>query len=167
MNTELALVEIEECRAAMHRLVDSQFDLMVECLQTGKPFPRRDVVLPLSTAPSRFKGSKPTAVIFPDGRRLEVTKWKAAVTAILQGCVDTPPYGDRLMAIRGKVMGRRRTILGASPQGMDAPLEITPDLFMESKFDTESLLYALTKLVLDPVGYDYGGIRIQLHQAER
>lgn len=50
-----------------------------------------DTVLPLSTAPSRFKRSKPVAVIFPDGRRLEVTKWKAAVTAIFQECATTTP----------------------------------------------------------------------------
>lgn len=165
MNTEKLLAEVQECRDEMHRVVDARFDLIVECIRSGKPLPKPDTVLPLSTAPSRFKRSKPVAVIFPDGRRLEVTKWKAAVTAIFQECANTTPYGDRLMAIRGKVMGRQRTILGASPQGMNVPLEIMPGLYMEGKFDTESLIYALTKRVFEPIGYDYGEILIQLHQA--
>lgn len=69
------------------------------------------------------------------------------------------------MAIRGKVMGRQRMILGASPQGMNVPMEIMPGLYMEGKFDTESLIYALTKRVFEPIGYGYGEILIQLHQA--
>lgn len=89
MNTEKLLAEVQECRGEMHRVVDARFDLIVECIRSGKPLPKPDTVLPLSTAPSRFKRSKPVAVIFPDGRRLEVTKWKAAVTAIFQECANT------------------------------------------------------------------------------
>ncbi|MCM1232229.1 MAG: hypothetical protein NC489_19065 [Ruminococcus flavefaciens] len=165
MNTEEMLAELEGCRTAMHRLVDAQIDLVVESIQNGKPFPARDIILPLSAAPAQFKGSKPEAVIFPDGRRVEVTKWKTAVTAILQDCANTPPYGERLMAIRGKVLGRQRVILAATPERMDAPLEICPELFMEGKFDTESLLYVLTKRILDPVRYSYIGISIQLRKS--
>ena len=162
MRPDLALAKAEECHASMHRLVDEYIDRIVRCIQTGDPLPPQETILPLTTAPYRFKGTKPAAVIFPDGRRVEVTKWRSAVTVILQECANTPPYGERLMDIRGKVMGRQRTILANSPKGMDAPLEIGPELFMEGKFDTESLLYALTKRVLDPVAYHYGGISIQL-----
>lgn len=164
MTTEELLAKTQECRAEMHRIVDAKFDLIVDSIRAGKPYTRQNTVLSLSTAPSRFKGSKPKVVIFADERRLEVTKWRSAVTAILQECVNTMPYGDRLMAIRGKILGRQRTILGDSPQGMNVPLEIVPGLYMEGKFDTEALLYVLTKRILDPVGYDYGGIRIQLRQ---
>ncbi len=167
MNTELTQAEIEECRTALHRMVDEHFDLVIQSLQTGEPLPQRETVLSLSTDPRQFKGTKPAAVIFPDGRRVEVTKWRAAVTIILRECANTPPYGERLMSIREKVMGRQRTILSASSKGMDAPLEIGPELFMEGKFDTEALLYALTKRVLAPVGYSYSGISVQLRQTGR
>ena len=162
MNIEKVLAEIEGCRERMHRIVDEKFDMAVQGIITGKGMP--DEAVALSAPPSHFKGTKPAAVIFPDGRRVGAATWRKAVTAILQDCMDTPVSGGRLMAIRGKVMGRQRVILGASPEGMDAPLEIGQDLFMEGKFDTGSLLYVLTKRVLEPAGYDYGRISIQLRR---
>lgn len=167
MNTELTQAEIEECRAALHRIVDEHFDLAIQHLKTGEPLPQRETVLPLSTDPRRFKGTKPAVIIFPDGRRVKATKWRTAVTLILRECANTPPYGERLMSIRGFVLGRQRTFLGVSPDGMDAPLEIGPELFMEGKFDTEALLYTLTKRIFDLVGYNYRGISVQLRQTER
>ena len=71
------------------------------------------------------------------------------------------------MSMRGWIMGRQRTFLAANPDGMDVPLEIRPGLFMEGKFDTEALLYTLTKRIFDPVGYNYRGISVQLRQKER
>lgn len=162
MDIEKALAEIEACRERMHRMIDEKFDMAVQGIKTGKSMP--DAAVPLSAPPYRFKGTKPAAVIFPDGRRVEAATWRKAVTAILQDCMDTPVSGGRLMAIRGKVMGKQQVILGASPEGMDAPLEIGQGLFMEGKFDTESLLYVLTKRVLEPAGYDYGRLSIQLRR---
>ena len=71
-----------------------------------------------------------------------------------------------LMELRGKVMGRQRTILAASPEKMHAPLEIDKELYMESYYDTASLLYVLKNRVLDEVGYNYSGIRVQLRQEQ-
>ena len=170
MNTEMVLMTLEEAekrRAELHNLVDASFDRIVQYIQAEGPFLWQSGVLPLSTDPRQFKGTKPAAVIFPDGRRVEVTKWRDAVTLILRECANTPPYGERLMSIRGRVMGRQRTFLADSPKGMDAPLEIRPELFMEGKFDTEALLFTLTKRVLDPVGYSYSGISVQLRQTGR
>lgn len=167
MKIDSALGEVEECRTAIHQLVDAHFDRIIQSIQTGEHLEQRAVCLSLSASPHRFKGTKPVAVIFSDGRRLEVAEWRTAITAILQECVNTPPYGERLMDIRGKVMGRQRTILDASPQGMDAPLEIGPELFMEGKFDTESLLYVLTRRIFDPVGYDYSKISIEFGRLGR
>ena len=161
MKIDSALAEIEECRAAMHQLVDARIDQIIRNIQTGKPLEQRAVILSLSASPHQFKGTKPAAVIFPDGRRLEAAKWRTTVMAILQECASTPPYGKRLMEIRGKVMGRQRMLLAASPKGMNVPLEIEPGLFMEGKFDTESLLYILTRRIFNPVGYDYSKIYIE------
>ena len=70
------------------------------------------------------------------------------------------------MELRGKVMGRQRTILAASPEKMHAPLEIDKELYMESYYDTASLLYVLKNRVLDEVGYNYSGICVQLRQEQ-
>lgn len=69
---------------------------------------------------------------------------------------------ERLMSIRGKVFGRQRVLLGDTPSDMVAPLEISEGLYLESRFDTESLLYVLTRRVLAPVGYNYNEVLIQL-----
>lgn len=37
---------------------------------------------------------------------------------------------------------------------------------MESYYDTASLLYVLKNRVLDEVGYNYSGIRVQLRQEQ-
>lgn len=63
-------------------------------------------------------------------------------------------------------MGRQCTILAASPEKMHAPLEIDKDIYMESYYDTGTLLYVLKNRVLDEVGYDYSGIRVRFQQEQ-
>ena len=67
----------------------------------------------------------------------------------------------RLETIRGKVFGRNRLLFSDSGRGMDVPLEVYPNMFLESKFDTETLLNVITKRIFDPIGYDYSGIRLK------
>ena len=49
---------------------------------------------------------------------------------------------------------------------MHAPLEIDKDLYMESYYDTATLLYVLKNRVLDEVGYNYSGIRVRFRQEQ-
>ena len=72
-----------------------------------------------------------------------------------------------LMGLRGKVLGRQRAILAASPEKMHAPLEIGKDLYMESYYDTATLLYVLKNRVLDAIGYDYSGICVRLQPEQK
>lgn len=60
------------------------------------------------------------------------------------------------------MMGHSRAILGAAPGNMDHPLKIGEGLYLESKYDTQTLLYVLVERVLPPIGYDPIGIRIVL-----
>lgn len=50
---------------------------------------------------------------------------------------------------------------------MHAPLEIDKNLYMESYYDTASLLYVLKERVLDAVGYDYSGICVRLQPEQK
>ena len=45
-------------------------------------------------------------------------------------------------------------------------VEIDKELYMESYYDTASLLYVLKNRVLDEVGYNYSGICVQLRQEQ-
>ena len=132
MNLKAMLDEVESCRIEMHRLVDAQFDLMVRCIENGTPLSQADTILPLTAPPAMFKGKKPKTIIFSDGRRVEVSRWKTVAVVILRNCLDTPGVGERMMAIRGKVLGRQRTILAATPKGMNVPLEINPEMFFNT-----------------------------------
>ncbi len=119
-------------------------------------------ILKLSASCYCFKGKKPVAVIFPDGRRVSVATWKKAAEVILKDCANMPSSCERLIENRDKIMGRKCLILGSSPKGMNTPLEIGNALFMEAQFDTKTLIYVLTQRILKPTGYDYGKILIEL-----
>jgi len=122
--------------------------------------------LPLTASSAAFKGEKPESLLFPGGREVKTPTWKTAVLAIMQDCNEDPVIHAHLMGLRGKVLGRQRTILAASPEKMHAPLEIDKDLYMESYYDTATLLYVLKNRVLDEVGYNYSSIHVRLRQEQ-
>ena len=150
---KILLSKLETLRAEMHRSVDARVDRSIQHILTGSVL-EESPTLPLHTDPSVFKGKKPEAVLFLNGQSVRTPTWKAAVLAIMQDCNADPTMHTYLMELRGKVMGRQRTILADSPEKMHAPLEIDKELYMESYYDTASLLYVLKNRVLDEVGYD-------------
>ena len=160
-----ALSQLEMLRSELHSMVDARVDGSIQRILTSSVL-EESPTLPLHTDPSVFKGKKPEAVLFPNGQSVRTPTWKAAMLAILQDCNADPAKHTYLMELRGKVMGRQRTILAASPEKMHAPLEIDKGLYMESYYDTASLLYVLKNRVLDEVGYNYSGIRVQLRQEQ-
>lgn len=160
-----ALSQLEMLRSELHSMVDARVDRSIQHILTSSVL-EESPTLPLHTDPSVFKGKKPEAVLFPNGQSVRTTTWKSAVLAILQDCNADPTMHTYLTELRGKVMGRQRTILAASPEKMHAPLEIDKELYMESYYDTASLLYVLKNRVLDEVGYNYSGIRVQLRQEQ-
>lgn len=88
--------------------------------------------LRLSMMPAYFKGTKPVAVIYPDGREITASTWKQTVTEILRECASDERMRSRLQEISGKVFGRNRTILGRSAEGMDVPVEIAEGVFLKA-----------------------------------
>ena len=159
---KILLSKLETLRAEMHRSVDARVDRSIQRILTGSVL-EESPTLPLHTDPSAFKGKKPEAVLFPNGQSVRTPTWKAAVLAIMQDCNADPAKHTYLMELRGKVMGRQRNILATSPE---KPLEIDKELYMESYYDTASLLYVLKNRVLDEVGYNYSGICVQLRQEQ-
>lgn len=62
---------------------------------------------------------------------------------------------QQLLSLRGRVLGRSRAVLGADPGDRSQPPKISKGLYLESKYDTETLLYVLTERVaLSPIGYN-------------
>ena len=160
-----ALSQLEDLRSELHSMVDARVDGCIQHILRGGVL---DIAptLPLTADPSVFKGEKPESILFPDGREVKTPTWKTAVLTIMQDCNEDPMMHTHLMELRGKVLGRQRAILAASPEKMHAPLEIAKDLYMESYYDTGTLLYVLKNRVLDEVGYNYSGIRVQFRQEQ-
>ena len=160
-----ALSQLEALRSELHRVVDERVDGSIHRILLGGVLVVAPT-LPLTASSAAFKVEKPESLLFPDGREVKTPTWKAAVLAIMRDCNADANMHSQLMELRGKVLGRQRAILASSPEKMHAPLEIDKDLYMESYYDTATLLYVLKNRVLDEVGYNYSGIRVQFRQEQ-
>jgi len=123
-----------------------------------------EVVYPITMNPAVFKGKKPTAVIF-GSERVSVSSWQKAVKEIMYRCSADSEHRKRLMNLRDKISGRERLILSAKKSGMRRPFEIGSRLYMETHYDTETLMRVLLTRVLDEVGYNYSNITVAVWNA--
>lgn len=127
--------------------------------------PVYESVYPLCMEPGFFKGKSAVAVIFPDGVRIETPTWKALAESIMKRCNDDTRKHAALMELRNRVQGRSRKLLGKEAAGMRSPLKIDRGLYMETHYDTESLLRIMKTRILDAVGYDYSGIQVAIRNS--
>ena len=139
-----ALSQLETLRIEMHRVVDERVDGSIHRILLGGVL-NIAPTLPLTANSAAFKGEKPESILFPGGREVKTPTWKTAVLAIMQDCNEDPVMHAHLMGLRGKVLGRQRTILAASPEKMHAPLEIDKDLYMESYYDNRNAFVCAEK----------------------
>ena len=135
-----ALSQLEMLRSELHSMVDARVDGSIQHILRGGVL---DIAptFPLTANPAIFKGEKPESILLPDGREIKTPTWKTAVLTIMQDCNEDPV--------------------------MHAPLEIGKDLYMESYYDTATLLYVLKNRVLDAIGYDYSGICVRLQPEQK
>ena len=160
------LTALEDLRKQVYERLDKPLDQLIEQVRSGEeltfdepePLPRLRY---LSGSLSEFKGKKPVSVTLPGGQVVETRTWKQLVTAILRDCNSDPQMHERLLELSGMVHGRDRILLAGDAERMDAPLKIDEGLYMEGKFDTESLLYVLTERILRPAGYNYRNVCIE------
>lgn len=119
-------------------------------------------IYPLCMEPGFFKGKSVVAVIFPDGVRTETPTWKKLAEVVMKRCNEDTSKHQALMDLRRRVQGRSRQLLGNTAEGMRSALKIDRGLYMETHYDTESLLRIMKTRILDAVGYDYSGIQVAI-----
>lgn len=157
------LDQLEDSRARMHRYIDEQYDELRTRILCGEYVASITAKLereyPLDTADATFKGKKPLSIHFSDGREHQVKSWTEVATIVLQDCITNPYASSRMYEMAGSYSGRKRIILDRTPERMDVPIYIAPDLYFEGKFDTQSLIYML-KQIMDQCGYDHSGITL-------
>ncbi len=160
---------LEEQNALLQKTFQSLDRAMEQCRaqdvqerQSTDEAPVFESIYPLCMDPSFFKGKAVVAVIFPDGVRRETPTWKKMVETVMKRCNDDADKHDVLMELRNRVQGRSRQLLGKRSAGMRSPIQIDKNLYMETHYDTESLLRIMTVRILDAVGYDYSGIQVAI-----
>lgn len=135
----VSLARVEQSREQMHQKVDDLYDELVQKIPTeGKRLTMGDgeQLLSLAADPARFKGLKPSRLLFPDGRIVTVQNWRQAILEILRECNKDPIKHDRMVRLRDLVAGRLRPLLSSSPKGMNVPVMIDEGLYLEGKPDT-------------------------------
>ena len=171
METEKMIDMVRKFRADLIQEINLRCDDMIQQIrETKESGPDNEdkekkwfeSMYPLSSPPGIFKGKKPTGVLFPDETRENAHTWKKVAEAILKRCNADPNTHNKLMELRGKVAGRERILLGGSDETMHSPVQIDEELYMETHYDTETLLKIITVRILQPVAYDYSGIKIAI-----
>ena len=161
--------ELQNYRTQLIQEINVTFDRIIQSLRTEQnpiehvaEVREYETIYPLTAATGIFKGKKPSEVRFPDGTCVDVRTWKNVVEAILDKCNNTLIYHSQLQKLCGKVGGRERVFLARTGVGMRSPVKIDEEIYIETHYDTETLLRILTTRILDPIDYDYRGITITI-----
>ena len=162
-----AIKEILNARNEAIKKIDTIFDELIRKLENNPPssaLPSSkayEIIYPIATNPTVFKGKSPTAVIF-DNERVDVRSWKMVIGEIMQRCnADTEKHVD-LMNLRGKISGPKRVLLAKDNDKMRSPIKVDENLYIETHYDTETNLRILMTRILDAVSYDYSNIFVAI-----
>ncbi len=134
--------------------------LIQEEESTGASLHLHEKILLLSMDETAFNGKSPVGVIFLDGRRENAPTWKKVFEIVLKDCNSIPEKHAALMELRGSLFGRTRILLNSVQDGMNSPLEIDNDLFVETNYSASALRKTLKDKILKNVGYDCATVKI-------
>ena len=162
--------ELEAMRKRMLQEINTEFDVLLSRIaeETGQgnlcaSLPVNDATYPLTAGAGIFKGKKPTGVVI-GGEYVPLRTWKQLVAEIMARCMADARYEQALQAQAGRVSGKKRALLASPDEGMRSPLPIGGGLFLETHYDTETLLNILMNRILRPIGYDYSAIRVTVRE---
>lgn len=105
-----------------------------------------------------LKGKKPIAIIY-NGKRQTTPTWKSVVNNILKEVIKDETMKDRILSLRDKLLGRVRKRLSDTDDDMRSPLKIDHNLYIETHYDTETLIRLLLE-ILEDISYDYNDIQV-------
>ena len=156
---------IKEIRKKQNELivmVNSTFDEIVKKVSLlDESVVREDneyeVINPITNI-SGFKGKKVIAIIL-DGRRITTRTWKTVVETILTNAIQDEIKKKKLENLCDRLLGRTRTRLSTVPENMRSPLKIDEKIYVETHYDTETLMNLLLQ-ILNEISYDYSNVKI-------
>jgi hypothetical protein len=157
--------QVDTLLGQMIQMVEESTESNINSNKTNGAGPNYESQYPLLSDPGIFKGKKPTGITFENGDRISVGTWKKVFAGILESCITNVEYHVALMNLRGKISGRERILLASEKDNMRSPLKIAENLYIETHYDTETLLRILTTRILTPIGYDYSKIIISVRNS--
>ena len=162
-------IELENLRTELIGYINMKFD---ELIQRGNDNEESEVgriclTLPLSSYSGLFRGKKPVAVIFRNGEEVLTPTWKKVVACIIKDCINDENKHKAILAMREVLTGRQRVILSADKNKLDIPIQITEELYMEGRYDAESLIRIMKKTILECVNYDINNVSIKYWAARK
>ena len=159
--------ELQNYRTQLIQEINVTFDRMIQKIRSEETtehiengMREYELSYPLTASTGFFKGKKPLAVVFKDGTRVDAFTWKKVVESVLQYCNTTGNKHNELASLCGKVSGRDRVLLATKEDNMRSAIKVDEGIFMESHYDTESLLRIMVTRILAPIRFDYEGINI-------
>lgn len=116
-----------------------------------------EVTYPITNT-TGFKSKKVIAVIL-NGQRIIAPTWKNVFKIILTDAITDQEKKRKLYSLCDRLLGRKRTRLSSSSNNMRSPLKLADDLYVETHYDTETLMNLLLQ-ILNEISYDYSAIKI-------
>lgn len=154
--------EIREKQNELIIMINSTFDDLVRKvekieIEENEFEGEYETIYPITNT-TGFKGRKPIAIIYKGERKITPT-WKVVVNTVLQEVMKDEMMKNRLMLLRDKLLGRVRNRLSKTSDDMRSPLKIYDNLFIETHYDTETLIKLLLE-ILEEISYDYNEIQV-------
>lgn len=161
------ITELENMRKRILQEINTEFDILIEQMSSASAGteltpapPPYEITYPLTAGGKLFKGKKPSCLIFGNEEPIHIFTWRQLVETVMSRCVKDNTYREKLYSLCGNVSGKKRTLLASAPEGMRSPLEIADRLYLETHYDTETLISILITKILIPIGYDYKSISV-------
>ncbi|MBO5182803.1 MAG: hypothetical protein J6B64_00155 [Bacilli bacterium] len=156
--------DIREKQSQLILMINSTFDDIIRNIESIQDDERRNVreyasIYPITNT-SGFKGKKPISVTFGNVTKTTPT-WKSVVEFILKEVLNDPVMKERISSLCDIVLGRTRKRLSSSDENMRSPLKLDENLFIETHYDTETLMNLLLQ-ILNGISYDYSQIKISI-----
>ena len=154
--------EIREKQNQLIVMINSTFDELVkkvEELQVGQNDYQTNYEseYPITNS-THFKGTKPIGVKIKNSRLITPT-WKKVIETILLEVMKDELMKEKILALRDVLLGRVRTRVSKTSENMRSPLKLCDDLYIETHYDTETLINLLLE-ILNTISYDYNDIKI-------
>ncbi len=105
-----------------------------------------------------LKGKKPIAVKMGDQRIITPT-WKKVVENILKEVIKDEHMKKKVLSLRDILLGRVRTRISKYSDNMRSPIELCKELYIETHYDTETLMNFLLQ-ILTEIHYDYHHVKV-------